>query len=40
MNINKMMNTRYYCVADHLMAITAPEKAFEVLSTYAPFVIP
>ena len=40
MNINKMMNTRYYCVADHLMAITAPEKAFEVLSNYAPFEIP
>ena len=35
-----MMNTRYYCVADHLMAITAPEKAFEVLSNYAPFEIP
>ena len=34
------MNTRYYCVADHLMAITAPEKAFEVLSNYAPFEIP
>ena len=40
MHTNKMMNTRYYCVADHLMAITAPEKAFEVLSNYAPFEIP
>ena len=40
MHTNTMMNTRYYCVADHLMAITAPEKAFEVLSNYAPFEIP
>ena len=40
MHTNTMMNTRYYCVADHLMTITAPDKAFEVLSNYAPFEIP
>lgn len=34
------MNTCYYRVADHLMAITAPKKAFETLSNYTPFEIP
>ena len=34
------MSTRYYCIADHLMAITAPEEAFEVLTNYKPFEIP
>lgn len=34
------MNTRYYCVAGLLMAITAPKKAFELLTNYHPFAIP